>query len=348
MNSKEVLQSLYATDLAQPRWYEKFKQVNITLGLAASVLLAIHWSIETFATSEISGSLPNFILKELGMAGFIALLLNISIEYINRRREAIQQHELLSELEKKRLETSTQLLGDLEKKHAETSAKLVADVNEQLFKTVYQRNVDPAVFKQVEKHLLRSDIMRREFSVSFKLKRFLDPTTSEPTMFVELTYCNDYRVINLTDNPVTVAVAKATVDVTPVYKDHCKFTRVDLGGEIIEGDKLDALVAKDGNFMSLVINRSVPPNDTFPVRVEYRKLAPLDYSEIICTTVPMDNLSLEVNTPDELFTVSALSLHPEDGVLKYSEKHQSKWKIEQPILPGQGIVMMWHLTDKSV
>jgi hypothetical protein len=149
---------------------------------------------------------------------------------------------------------------------------------------------------------------------------------------------------------VTVAVAKATVDVTPIYKDHCKFTRVELGGEVIEGDKLEELVKhhEDRNFMSLVINRSVPPNDSFPVRVEYRKLAPLDYSEIICTTVPMDNLYLEVNTPDELFTVSALSLHPEDEVLKYKEKHQSKWKIEQPILPGQGIVMMWHLTDKSV
>jgi hypothetical protein len=241
------------------------------------------------------------------------------------------------------------LLLELEKKHVETTKQLLVEVNEQLFKTVYQRNIDAAVFAQVETHLLRSDVMRREFEVAFKLKRFLEPATSKPTEFVELNYRNDYYVVNLTDSPVAVDVAKAMVDVTPSYREHCKFTQVDLGGEIITGEELNNLVTNHDqrNLMTLKINRVIPANEKLRVSVEYSKLAPLDYCEIICSTVPMDRLTLEVNTPDELFTIEAISLHPEDEVVKVAKKHQSKWCIEQAILPGQGIAMMWHLTDKT-
>jgi hypothetical protein len=327
--------TIKANPVVEQPWYENFTWVSLAIGSAALFFLIAHWLIEQYTPAIYGESMLNFILKEAGMAGLIAVFLNVSIEWINRRRHAMHQQSLLEELEKK---------------HAETTKKLLVEVNAQLFKTVYQRNIDSAVFQQVEKHLLRSDVMRRQFEVSFVLERFLEPNTFKPTEFVMLKYRNDYHVVNLTDKPVVVDVVKAMVDVTPSYKESCKFTRVVLGNETVSDEELRKSVTNHDhrNLMTVKINRSVPANDTLRVSVEYCKLAPLDYYEIVCSTVPMDGLALEVITPDQLFTVEAISLHPEDEVVKVAGKLQSKWCIEHAILPGQGIAMMWHLTDKTL
>lgn len=101
----------------------------------------------------------------------------------------------------------------------------------------------------------------------------------------------------------------------------------------------------DRNFISLTISRLIPANDSINVALEYQKLAPMDSSEIIVTSVPMDEIMLEVVDTSELFTVEAMSLHPENEVLvtPSDHRHLMQWKIEHAILPGQGIVMMWHV-----
>ncbi len=319
-----------------PVWYENFPVVSAVILVVSLVFLGLHWWTKTPATSKEEDSLLNFVLKEVGFAGLVAFILNLSIEWVNRKRHAGHQESLLARLEIK---------------HEQTSAKLLKDVNEHLFKTIYERNIDPSVFQQVEEHLLRAKVMRKEFIASFKITRFSKPGDKLAERYVRIDFCNSYRIFNLTDKPIEVDVAKAIVDVTPNFKEDCYFKRVTLGAEELNRGALkEADCIKEmpnRNFITLHVKRTIPPADSLPVTVEYTKLAPLDYSEIVLTTVPMDGLMLEISDPEETFTTEALSLHPESENLLTppDQKHLRKWKIDQAILPGQGIVMLWHPTE---
>lgn len=320
------------------RWYHQFGAVSCVLGITSLVFLGVHWAVEQYAEHTIAVSLPNFILKEAGMAGFIALFLNISIEAINRKRHALHQESLLIKLEEK---------------HEATSKKLLSEVNAQLFKTVYERNIDENVFQQVEEHLLRAKYMRRGYRATFKLSKFVDPAQPLEEKFVKLELCNDYYVENLTIKALTIDVAKALIDVTPTYSEFCKFRRVTIDGRPpIEGESLKEFVKEsvDGrNFSLLKVEHEIPAWDKVKVRIEYTKLAPIDYTEIIVTTVPMDALSVAVTDKDECFTVEAMSLHPENECMMtpLDERCHRAWEVPHAILPGQGIVILWHPLTKQ-
>ncbi|MES2973191.1 MAG: hypothetical protein V4757_06260 [Pseudomonadota bacterium] len=316
------------------RWYEDIRPISCAIATASVVCLAVHWGLDQYASAPVARSLISYLLKDAGIAGLVALFLNLTIEWVNRKKHADHQQSLLTALETK---------------HEESSKKLLEDVNKQLFRTVYKRNIDPAVFNQVEKHLLLADVMRRDFRASFKLKKFMDPDSGGPTEFAELDVIYDFRVFNLTDKPVTCPVAKALVDVTPKYREFCRFKRITVGGEVFENDLLAKYVddVPDRNFIVLLLPKAIPPNDSIPVRIEYKKLAPLDYSELVVTTLPMDGLTIEVSDPHEMFTVEAISLHPEDERrdTPLDQKHLARWSMDQAFLPGQGMVMMWHPTE---
>lgn len=332
------------------KWYENFKHVSWLLFAFSIVFLSTHWAIEELTPHK--KSLLSYLLKDAGIAGLIALFLNLSIEWINRKRHHDHQARLITELQQKYQAITDKLLHDLENKHQATSAHLLSDVTKKLFQTVYERNVDPEVFRQVDLHLLKASIMRKEFFVDFKLRRFVDPATNQATNFVVLDFCNDFQVINLTNAAVEADIAKAMVDVTPQYKNHCYFKKVTINGREIDRKELEERnhVVATENYLTLNIPQSIKPNDPQIVRIEYTKLAPIDYNEIVVTTIPMDGITLTASDPEEFFTISAVSLHPsnEELITPKTQKHLYRWKINNAILPGQGIVMMWHPTHTAV
>ncbi|UCU94452.1 hypothetical protein [Hydrogenophaga taeniospiralis] len=329
---------------SQLKWYENFKHVSWVLLVSSLIFLSLHWFIEEHSTY--GKSLASYLFKDAGIAGLIALILNLSIEWINRKRHQSHQDTLINELQQKYQSITDKLLSDLEQKHQSTSAELLSGVTKKLFQTVYERNVDPEVFRQVDMHLLKAESMRRAFHADFKLRRFLDPATNQATNFVVLDFCNDFKVVNLTSRVIEADVAKALVDVTPQYKDHCYFKRVTIDGQEFSRQSLATLghTTTDNNYLTLSIKQNIQPGDIKTVRIEYTKLAPLDYNEIVVTTIPMDGISLTVSDPEEFFTVSAVSLHPanEKQITPKDQRHLCRWEIESAILPGQGILMLWH------
>lgn len=318
--------------LKELKWYEQFKIVNGVLAVASLFLLVIYWSVNEHVSSERGGVLVTFLAflaKEVGMAGLIALFLNLSIEWVNRSRHYSQQ---------------SLLLEALEQKHRETSEILLNNVNKQLFETIYKRNVDSDVFSQVEEHLLKADTMRREFSAAFTLQPFF--YEGRQTEFVKLRFRNSYKVCNLTKDPVFAPVVRIVLDVTPCFAEHSKFKRIKVGKEILSESDLKGVVRSipDRDFISIVVEREVPPMGELPIEIEYEKLAPLNYVEIVTTTVAMDGLNIEIIDQSEFFTVDAISLHPVDERRKtpIGNPVSSQWILDKPILPGQGIVLLWH------
>lgn len=309
------------------KWYERLRWVSSALLVSSIILISIYWAAHRYFASEYANSLPIFILKELGMAGFVALILNISIEWVNRARHVAHQNSLLEELEKK---------------HVDTSKRLLTDVNEQLFQTVYKRNIDSRVFDQVEKHLLKASTMRRDFEVHLTLEPFLK--NGNVTEFVKITLINKYKLVNLTNDAISGSVLSIVVDITPDHKEQCKFKCLVVGDTRFEEPDLDKMVVENQSTINLKYAHSIPANDSIEISVSYEKLAPLDYNEVIITTISLDNLKLSVVDPQNAFTVSTVSLHPEDGIRKspIDQKYLTNWEIESPVLPGQGIVVMWY------
>ena len=96
------------------------------VGLVSVVLLLVGHLVETdYATFAI-------FLKELAFAGMIALILIGTIERFNRRR------------------------------HERAANALVERINKNLFHAIYERYIPHAVFNEVEKGLLRSNVFRQE------------------------------------------------------------------------------------------------------------------------------------------------------------------------------------------
>lgn len=311
------------------QWYERLTWVSIVLGFVSLSFLGVYWAAHRYLASEYADSFLVLIAKELGMAGLIALILNVSIEWINRAKHFSQQNELLFELEKK---------------HEDTSKRLLNDVNKQLFRTVYQRNIDAEVFAQVEKHLLMAEIMRRDFKASFTIKPFR--MNGELTNLAVVDFCNSFTVQNLTDAPVTAPVVKALIDVKPAYRDQCKFKRIKIGETIFEGAALDEKVQQVAgrNLLTVRVDQVIAANESVPVSVEYQKLEAIDYLEVVVTTIPADKIDLEVVDPESFFTVDAMSLHPEDEVRVTNSEREflAQWKLDNAIFPGQGILLSWH------
>lgn len=95
---------------------------------------------------------------------------------------------------------------------------------------------------------------------------------------------------------------------------------------------------------ALRITGNMKPAESIKVVLIYTKVAPRNYSEVICSTVQMDGLKLDVYLEDESLSVHAISLHPEDAVSTENSvfRRHASWKIPHAILPGQGAVLFWH------
>lgn len=320
----------------QHLWYADFNKVSLTLLAFSLLLLVAYWALTEYTTYK--NSLPVFLIKEAGMAGLIALILNISIEWVNRKRHNDHQ---------------TSLLEKLDLKHEATSTKLLKEVTKKVFQAVYERNVDPTLFKQVDKHLLRADVMRRDFSATFTLEPFQDPRTQgqKETGLVKLHFFNTFEICNLKEEPYSGILVKAVVDINPQFKENCHFNKITIGDKIYNKAELanQDLCKEVEGYLVVKIAGELKPNESKLISIEYVKLAPIDFNEIVVSTIPMDCLSLHISDPKQMFTIKAVSLHPSDEVLTSAPENRYlySWKIKDAVLPGQGMVVMWHPRTKA-
>lgn len=326
-------------------WYSNFKLMNLAVFSVGTLLLFIshlisylpvntpflkftNWSLNIYPLFKFI----EFVTTEAGMATFVALGLNLSMEWVNRSKQEKQQKSLLSKLEAK---------------HAENSAILLNRVRRQLLQTVYERNIPEEIFCQIDRHLLNKDQIRKEYKASYTISKFLDPATRQPTEFVELKGYYQYTLVNISHKALDTSV-RATIDLTPNYETHCKFSSVIIGESIYSYEKLvtEKFILQDKEGRPL-LNLSVPVNltvgESLKVHLEYVKLGHLNYCEAVCVFQPTTDLRLEILIPHEDFIIEVESLHPEEPCLTSAVGRRSmmmEWTLHG-ILPGQGMYFFW-------
>ena len=338
----------------------------VSLGLALG-LLTLHHRWEHSAEPDLK--FLAIVAKEAGLASFVAFFLNLSVEWINRRRHVEQEASLVALIDSKHQERIETLLSGLrqehqdllrafgdaiEKQHQDHTAKLLEDLNAKynktseallrnVFQTVYERYIEPGVFEVIEAHVLRKDVMRKDYKSSLTLSRL---SGENPENFVNLCFANTYEVVNLTDRTIDNPVVLSIIDVTPGYEDRCKFISAIVDGKKYSEQDLAVHITQmdNGAYVKLSISHQLLPRASVKVTILYNKVGPRNFAEVVCTTVQMDSFVMETISHDPELQVLAMSLHPEPEVhLPHPvNAGYTKWKIDHAILPGQGMVVFWH------
>jgi hypothetical protein len=341
-------------------WFVSF----VSLSLALSLLTLHHrWEHSTDPDLVFLAT----VAKEAGLASFVAFFLNLSVEWINRRRHIEQEASLVALIDSKHQERIESLLGGLrqehqdllrafgdaiEKQHQTHTGKLLDDLNKKynetseallrnVFKTVYERYIEPGVFEVIEAHVLRKDVMRKDYKSSLTIGKFAG---ENPENFVNLCFANTYEVVNLTDRTIDNPVVLSMIDITPGYEENCKFISAVVDGEKYSERDLAPFITSSGAFQKLVISHKLLPRASVKVTVLYNKVGPRNFAEVICTTIQMDSFVMETISHDPELQVLAMSLHPEpeEHLPHPVDAGYTTWKINHAILPGQGMVVFWH------
>lgn len=332
-------------DSNQPRWFEQFWVISLATFLLFSLLFAMYLHIPKGTDSQ-----PTYIalfFKEAAFACLVAFFLNVSIEWVNRKRHQLQEEKLVQHLDMKHKERQDELLKSLDERHSQSSLALLKDV----FRTVYERNIEPGVFKVVDNHVLRRDVMRKGYRVTLKISPSARQGSGQCTVqganeLVDLTFQIEFEVVNLRQIDIDTLLLGAMIDVVPSHDSMCRFVKAEVGGQSYEAEALERYTTfdEDESLRTLRITGCMKPAEAIKVMLIYTKVAPRNYSEVICSTVQMDGLKLDVYLEDETLAVHAISLHPEDAVATENAlfRRHSSWKIPHAILPGQGAVLFWH------
>jgi hypothetical protein len=348
-------------------FYENMFLMTLLFGLISVVLLYLHHRWSHSPDSDLV--FISEICKEAGFAVLVAVVLNISIEGVNRRRHhdletslaqsidkmheqritaVLEQlrgehdsllKELGEELEAKHSVHRASLLADLDTKYNETSTNLLKDV----FRTVYERYIEPGVFQVIDNHVLKKEVMRKAFRAELAMRPL---GGDNPDQLIKLGYSQSYTVVNLTDRKIITDLIGATIDVTPAYEGECRFSYAKIGVKEFSAEEIARSVVKDDQnaLWTIRISGELQPREKIDVSLGYSKVAPATYSEVILTTVQMDSLELETICFMDELDVSAVSLHPDDAERMPNSilEESMSWKINHSILPGQGIVVFWH------
>jgi hypothetical protein len=318
-------------------WFEKFWLISIISLSLGVILISLSYWIGDGAQGV--QKVASITLKEAGFASLITFFLNISVEWINRRRHTEETELLAQHVDESHRKRLSELLSQLDDKYEATSKALLKDV----FQTVYQRNIHEGIFKIIDEHILKRDYMRRNYKCSMTIA---PPTNNGPEDYVEVKFQVSYDAVNLTKKEIDVTLAGAIIDIAPRHEDHCKFLCLKIDDECIEGDALDALITKDESKSLRILRRTgkIKANGSARIYLEYKRVAPNDNSEVICSTVPMDSLECDVLLKDISLSVAAASLHPEDERESSAPGRPEfiSWRIDHAILPGQGVVIYWH------
>jgi len=334
---------------SKPKFYEKFGIVSLLTFVVACILLDVDRTLDQVTIPWLK-ALPNydtaylsilefiaFIAKESGFAVLVAFFLNLSVEWINRRHHAEQEQSLVSLLDTKHQNRMNELLVELAKKYDERTTKLLKDV----FQTVYERYIEKGVFKVIDDHVLKKNLMRKNYKVSMTISPI-----AEVTNIVNLEFNIQFDAVNLTQQEITLPVCGTMIDVTPEHEEKCKFVRARIGGRAYDEGELMAMVQRDSEKAqwSLKVTGTIPAHGSVPIELVYKKVGPRDYSEVICSVVQMDSMEIDVLLTDDSLDVNAVSLHPEDErrTSPADRKMFTSWKIDHAILPGQGAIVFWH------
>jgi hypothetical protein len=321
------------------RWsFNNPGRANLTFGIVGVLLLllyAILWARDTpvsifdLLILEVSGTkVLAVLLKELGLALLIAVLINLSIEGFNRQRHQLEKQDLID---------SINLAHDRQRQEQ------IRAINEKMFQTVYERNIPPQLFREVEDKLLRTNFVREWSEYDIVISR-------HDAQFAKVTMLHRYSIRNIS-GASSEHTLRLGLDVIPSKASEFNITRVCIGGIDYLKDQISIqkeVKSPVEEWWTVSTTCQIANEQSVLFAVEFERLSSITGKEVLCTLLPTVAMTVRVTDKDEIFAVRGMSLHPQREVLISGGDGKSvlsAWKVDGSLFPGQGFLVSWMLRD---
>jgi hypothetical protein len=326
--------------------WTKFTMASmVVLWSAAAVFYLLHlYLLQLFERHGLHSDwfdLLGFLAQEAAAACLVAFFLGLSVEYFNQRRHTEQ-----SELVRKELDVQR--------------TRIMEQINENILKTIYKRNIPAPIFEHVERFLLRSDFLRRNYSVDLTLER---TALEDGQVRARLTIDQRFDMWNLTDSSATYQ-AQSIINADPRSAGRSAGARMRfISAEFVtytnNGVQIGTATAFRGNDLLHRVKPSldgasqvfthhveVPRGGYVSVVLSHEAIQALDGADMLCCLTPADGMSITILTPRKDFGVDVVSMHPEDAILMRPRNGFSRtWQSRHPIFPGQDVSYQWYPID---
>lgn len=287
--------------------------VYLLMALVGLLLLGLVAYIEQKGTESIWLQL----VREIGLALIVAVILIFSIERLTRER------------------------------HIQEVNKWIGEVSNSVFKAVIARNTPRSVYLEVEKNLLYRDFFRKDTSVTYTLRKFeaadQDIADNQRSEFRKCDVHFHYIVENVNQADRVINYPLTLVFNIPLQENLrslCKITAVSVDGSpiVVELGKNLRIGEQDMAFRhDLHISRG----QSVLIRCAWTQVQKAEGEEVWSSTDPTEGVTFTVNTPDGDLKVWGDSMHSEKLDVISESKYAVTWRLPHGIFPYQGIYFRW-------
>jgi hypothetical protein len=279
----------------------------ISLGLVLGAVTLSEARDDLLSAYFLDKDLVAGFLKELGFAGIIAVVVIFTVERSSKARQAEFVEELISKS------------------------------NKSLFYAIFNRRLPDAIFKQVEKTILSSNVCRREYELDYELTEL-----QENPNLLKAKFRSRYVLINTTGSElkheVVVAIEKP-IDVK--LSAYCGVLSLRIDGREIRKDE----IAEHARVSDVHVEVRYPITLLKDREVEVVMTATTiklkTDTELWSSRIPSEGVLLTVRLPNSSYAVNANALHESAFTVMQGDDSVRQWELREPILPFQGFVIWW-------
>jgi hypothetical protein len=313
--------------------------------LSAIALYATGTYLETHFSDSAHGTVWEYLIKtpeKLSEAVLIAWLLNLSVEYIARKRHQRQASAVEGYLEGQR-------------------QILLKNMSKDVFSAVYEMNMPSSVFTTVRNSVFLCGFFRSNYVVDVDVQR-VDVTmpNGHKEDRVKLRIRQQYDAKNIS---TLAGIQKLLVGASI---DHRKYGRPNADASQFIHFSVQLLnhlgepfgpvrtftptelkellkVSEDKRFETIDLEVDLLSGWSVRVDVVYNQYHPTDGADMVCCMQPAAGIEINATVPHEDFELDLYSLHP------VTEKDESepdclarrRWQVGPGILPGHGAFITW-------
>jgi hypothetical protein len=227
-----------------------------------------------------------------------------------------------------------------ETRHAAArSQQLTRDAVENLFRSVYQKNVPKELVDFYESRVFRQNFFRRSDEYIFTLRL---PPGAQAEDFMNVSVYHKYTMENLTQDDLDYDF-RCETSLPPgehTGQVASKYSAVLVDSTVVTTGSPKTV--EYSGYKALVISHraSIPAGNSREFEARWTSVRRVRDSEVLITEWPSNGITVDVHY-DQALEVSVNALHPVALKEVPTGDNSRKWRLTGGMLPGQGISLSW-------
>ena len=219
--------------------------------------------------------------------------------------------------------------------HRESQTKqAVSEIKENLFKAIYGRAIPSVIFNEVEESLLKSDVIRRRYTVDYIIKELEDSNDHFLCMV-----SSSYELENISNRAIHQKVhfgLEASVD--KKYSRYTNITSFQCDGQKYECENRD-----DEHQVYIEVKVNLKAGDRIRVNMQGQLVKRDTDSELWASLIPSDGMTLRVTSAIDNLDIDAKinNSQPLEVISNDPDSGTYHWDHANGIFPYQSVIFWW-------